>query len=118
MWKSDRKLYLRNWRRNHRKSINKGVVIWFTNRRLEVIKKLGGKCARCGFSDKRALQIDHIKGGGSKENRKLGWLKMYKKILLDDGSNYQLLCANCNWIKRNENREHIKKFEKKYIKNI
>ena len=26
-------------------------------------KEFGNKCCRCGFSDKRALQIDHINGG-------------------------------------------------------
>jgi hypothetical protein len=54
--------------------------------RLSVLEALGGECIRCGFDDKRALQIDHIKG----ENK------------------YQLLCANCNWIKRVENNERNK----------
>jgi hypothetical protein len=71
-----------------------------------VIEKLGGKCVRCGFSDYRALQIDHVHGGGRKEakaitNRK----KFLLKVLLDEEGVYQLLCANCNWIKRCENLE-------------
>lgn len=68
---------------------------------------LGGKCVRCGFTDIRALQIDHVNGGGKKELKKNGsGISYYKKILLDKNRKYQLLCANCNWIKRYENEEY------------
>lgn len=68
---------------------------------------LGSTCKRCGFSDKRALQIDHIKGGGLKDRKRLGggWSKFYKDVVLNP-SKYQILCANCNWIKRSEEKEH------------
>lgn len=81
-------------------------------RKLEVIKKLGGKCVRCGFSDIRALQIDHINGNGRKE---LMSFKSHRDALIRNilqlsanemNTKYQLLCANCNWIKRFENNEH------------
>src|SRR5208337_653991 len=41
-------------------------------RKTEIFELLGNKCVRCGFSDPRALQIDHINGGGCKE------IKMFK----------------------------------------
>jgi len=68
---------------------------------------LGGKCVKCGFSDERALQIDHINGGGRKEFLEIHAHGIHKKILETPGSlsEYQLLCANCNWIKRVENHE-------------
>lgn len=76
--------------------------------RLKTLNILGGKCKRCGFSDFRALQIDHIKGDGSKDTR-MGGGRYYKHILEmteeDRNKKYQLLCANCNWIKRYENGE-------------
>lgn len=76
--------------------------------RLELLKYMGGKCVKCGFSDYRALQIDHVNGDGNKE-RKANPLGAYYKYLFDNVKNnpnkYQLLCANCNWIKRFENRE-------------
>lgn len=64
---------------------------------------LGDKCVMCGIADPRVLQIDHINGGGNKE-RKLGGHKYRQKILahLED---YQILCANCNWIKKFERNE-------------
>ena len=72
-------------------------------RRL-VLFVLGRKCRRCGFSDERALQIDHIAGNGCKE-RALGSYRLYRRVLAHK-KDYQLLCANCNWIKRFENNEH------------
>lgn len=77
---------------------------------------LGNKCSKCGNSDKRVLQIDHIPGGGS--SRKLvnrSGQGARKRILneIEAGSkDYQLLCANCNIIKKFENQEikgHLRK---------
>jgi hypothetical protein len=74
-----------------------------------VLLKLGGKCVRCGFSDARALQIDHVNGGGAKEDRGRNGgsrgLILYYRVLRDTGGTFQLLCANCNWIKRSESRQ-------------
>jgi hypothetical protein len=74
------------------------------NLRLAVLAVLGNKCARCGFSDSRALQVDHPSGGGTQHRKKLHWSKFYREVLYNPDA-YQLLCANCNWIKRYENRE-------------
>ena len=71
---------------------------------------LGNKCVRCGFDDYRALQIDHVKGHCSidtammKKSRTIYYASVFSQI--KSGSlKYQLLCANCNWIKRTENKE-------------
>lgn len=71
---------------------------------------LGGVCSRCGFSDNRALQIDHINGFGRKNMNRRQRNAMYyyltvHKSLLNNENKYQILCANCNWIKRYENKE-------------
>lgn len=88
--------------------------IWARERtarfREEIFAKYGDKCKKCGFPDKRALQVDHINGGGGKEFRlQEPYAKarrtLYKKILEDNTGKYQILCANCNWIKRFENNE-------------
>jgi hypothetical protein len=74
--------------------------------RVAVIAYLGGECVRCGFSDWRALQIDHVFDDGHAERARLGpsWYgKIVRCILAGKGNGrYQLLCANCNWIKRFE----------------
>lgn len=78
-------------------------------RRLLLIKLLGNKCVKCGFDDWRALQIDHIHGGGNKERKKRKHMDSYYKSIIESvkrgEKKYQLLCANCNWIKKYENSE-------------
>jgi len=73
--------------------------------RKKALERLGGKCVRCGFSDIRALQIDHVNGGGAKELQTIGSYGIMFRILKGNTSDYQLLCANCNWIKRVEKKE-------------
>lgn len=70
-----------------------------------IFAKLGEKCIKCGFNDRRALQIDHVNGGGTKQRGNLSGLTMIRRIYRDNQSNYQILCANCNWIKRHEHGE-------------
>lgn len=76
--------------------------------RLRVLEMLGDKCVRCGFTDKRALEIDHIHGGGGKELRRYS-SSVYKQYLLRKGEGLQLLCANCNRIKKHERHEFRKR---------
>ena len=76
--------------------------------RIEIVRMFGGECQRCGYKDWRALQIDHVDGGGSKERRMLSHnltAVFWKKEKEKNPKKYQLLCANCNWIKRYENNE-------------
>jgi|SRR5882762_199928 len=67
-----------------------------------LISILGGKCVRCFITTNRVLQFDHINGDGSildsYEPREI--LRQINQGLI------QLLCANCNWIKRAENKEY------------
>ena len=74
-------------------------------RRLSLLAFFGGKCVRCGFSDGRALQIDHINGGGNMERQKMPSPDTFRKHVMQHPDAYQLLCANCNAIKRIENNE-------------
>jgi len=84
------------------------VVEFVSELRGRAFLKLGRVCNRCGFSDPRALQIDHVHGGGTKEGKERSGrgAGLYRRVLLDTTGKYQLLCANCNWIKRYENGEH------------
>lgn len=67
------------------------------------------RCVKCGFDDFRALQIDHINGGGIREREGISEKAYYRYIFSlptnEAKKKYQILCANCNWIKRHENRE-------------
>lgn len=78
-------------------------------RRTELLEFFGGKCVQCGFSDRRALHLDHINGNGNKVRKEHGlhgkW-KMTKDNPELARATFQLLCANCNCIKRDENYEY------------
>ena len=68
------------------------------------------RCQHCGFSDVRALSIDHINNDGYSHRKKLGrrggaiycWL-----ITNNFPPGYQVLCMNCQFIKRFEQRKSI-----------
>jgi hypothetical protein len=70
---------------------------------------LGDKCVHCGFSDRRALQMDHINGrkGGIKLGNIDNRYKFVRDFPQDSKKIYQILCANCNWVKRDEHKEHF-----------
>lgn len=68
--------------------------------RKAIIENYGSACAFCSFSDERALQLDHINGDGFKEKKDATYYKKHAQE--PDRKRYQLLCANCNWIKRYE----------------
>ncbi len=74
-------------------------------KRQQVFALLGNECTRCGFSDVRALQIDHVHGNGRADRGNVSPSKYYQKILAHPET-FQILCANCNVIKRMENGEH------------
>lgn len=85
----------------------------YKNKRILALTKLGNICVRCGFSDWRALQIDHKEGGSLADFETIGCSSssyIFLKYLLnlseeELNKKYQLLCANCNWIKRYEKNE-------------
>ena len=64
------------------------------------------KCAKCGFADMRALSLDHVEGGGNKHRKSLKQSHIYRWIV-NNGfpTGYQILCMNCQFIKRVENGE-------------
>ena len=80
---------------------------WRLRMKKAIHALLGGKCSRCGFEDSRALQIDHINGGGVAEIKTIkgNYLRLVLQSVSKGENKYQLLCANCNWIKRVENNE-------------
>lgn len=76
--------------------------------RLEVTRHLGGCCAHCGYNvPGPALQVDHVDGDGAAERKaNASPRRVLRDALNDTEGRYQLLCANCNQIKRMENAEH------------
>lgn len=95
--------YYRNVRVPRKEEINEGRRNLYNFWREEALSKFGRVCTNCGFSDVRALQFDHIAGGGRKEKRNTGMGYTYYRMLAkDETGKYTLLCANCNLIKARE----------------
>ena len=96
------------WRKKHpRVSAELNRVYtrkYYRKLRQEIIEKYGGKCAKCGINDVRVLQIDHINNDGNK-HRKVITTAQLPRWLKRNGypKEFQILCANCNWIKKTEN---------------
>lgn len=80
--------------------------------RREILEFYGAVCAVCGFdTNLDALQIDHIYGGGNVERKRgIHSRQVYRDILVGKRSkrDFQVLCANCNTIKR------ITEYRRKY----
>ncbi len=65
-------------------------------KRTEVINLLGGKCVRCGETDRRVLQVNHLNGDGRevRYDRRGFVMSIVKgQRTLDD---LDVRCANCN----------------------
>lgn len=120
--------YNQTWRDRNRDKWNTYLRKYYSETRLkrrEVAKKsfdkirinlfmiLGDVCNNCGFSDKRALQFDHINGGGNKEAKEFKgnsqMLRFYSKKPELAKEKLQVLCANCNWIKKHDRKEVTKR---------
>ncbi len=79
--------------------------------RSEIMDRLNQHaCVLCGFTDIRALQFDHRNGDGAEHRRQAGSGVKYLRSILATSDHrlrtrFQVLCANCNIIKREENNE-------------
>lgn len=133
MNKRNRTVYMRDYyqrTRNKRLAYNKVYGAWYEKtprikqRRAElrdlrrdfIFNTLGKVCVRCGFIDRRALQMDHIHGrNGEKRLGNIDNRYRFVRKFPDKAKEiYQILCANCNFIKMSENHEYRKAKDNSY----
>ena len=110
--------YQRDWRERNLDKVKQYQIDKNIKRRKQrkelreyIFNFFGNICNQCGFTNSKALCIDHVNGGGTKERKSTKNTKgldigYYIKIKegLDTGK-YQCLCANCNMIKKLERNE-------------
>ena len=96
--------YAARYRQLHPERVKACVKKYRDGQRQLILRFLGGKCVKCSNSDWRVLQVDHLNGGGNRHRREAGCRQVWKDAM-ENPQNYQLLCANCNWIKRYEENE-------------
>lgn len=69
--------------------------------RLTVEAVFGTACVLCGFSDTRALTLDHILNNGAQERAELGERGVYLRAIKPEHRHeYRILCMNCQFIAR------------------
>lgn len=74
-------------------------------KRVRALMLLGGKCNHCGINDMRVLDFDHVNDDGSEDRKKHG-KSLNPKRVFENPEMFQILCANCNRIKRLENLDN------------
>ncbi len=72
------------------KKLGVGYETYF---RLLAIEKLGGKCVKCGNSDLRVLQLNHVT-----ERKNFNGSAVFSGILNGTVTDRDVRCANCNLI--------------------
>lgn len=103
---TDRKAYDAKYRQQNREKLRNAQTARRRQYKNLVFDHYGNACAYCGFTDIRALQIDHIHNNGAEERKALGgqqvsgW-RFYQHLIKSNyPDGYQTLCANCNMIKQ------------------
>ena len=102
--------YMPQWIEKNKENITLGARKRSDALKREVYAHYGGGaigCCRCGFGDIRALSIDHINGGGNQHRVETGRGNSFWRWLKKNNypSGFQILCMNCQFIKRYENKE-------------
>jgi len=122
-----------NWRKNHpqrfRELCSKANKTWRHKIKNELYKLLGNKCANPynlnhgDFeNDPRFLQVDHVHNRGAEDRREIkkhraNYYNYVLKQVKAGSKEYQLLCANCNWLKEIKRKEEIE-IERNKKKNV
>lgn len=114
--------YSRNFRKVHQESYRKVAREKERERRkkvrMDVLTHYSNgtpKCNHCNISDLRVLTIDHINSDGAKMRKELNLrssTEHYDYIIKQKyPSGYQVLCMNCQFIKRHTNHEVKRMYE-------
>jgi hypothetical protein len=86
---------------------NQAEATSYLGLKLRAVEHLGDRCSLCGYdADHRAFAFDHVDGAGATARRS-GMLgrRLLNAILAGTAGHIQLLCCNCNAIKRVESDE-------------
>lgn len=114
--KNTHKKWMKNNMWRYHDNIVENTKRYYNKARKGLIEILGNKCVNpeClvvgGCEDFRCLQIDHKDGDGYKDRLTNGRLSYYLKHIDEAKQKLQILCANCNWIKKHDNKENHSKY--------
>lgn len=113
------RIYNAEYYNNNKDKLKAKSIKYRTALKIDVLTHYGnGKCAcvRCGYSDIRALTLDHINGGGHQQRRDTGKSGLTFYIWLKQKgypSGLQTYCCNCQFLKRSERSEYRTNYPRK-----
>lgn len=93
--KAQRAAGRRRWVVTHRAAVSAIQRRHHLLRRTLAMDALGNQCAWCRTTETAVLQIDHRRGGGSRQRHET-YATMHFKDVVIHPKMYQLLCANCH----------------------
>lgn len=111
--------YSKQWRLKNKYQHVRALTVnhKYTEHREKIIAHYSGgsnQCASCCLADKRVLQIDHINNNGAQHRKEMGQLNSVWWIVKNNyPEGFQILCANCNYLKEVERRDT--EFEKRNL---
>ena len=100
----------RKYAHSHKVQMRVNGILYHQHMKEQALSHYGNgqiACVKCGYSDIRALSIDHINGGGNQERKSEKSKNIYRFVVLNNyPAGYQTLCMNCQFVKKKENQEH------------
>lgn len=89
----------KEWAKAHPDRVKSNGREWRTRLLNGALKKLGGRCACCGETERRFLQIDHVNGDGNRDRVRRSPQAFYRHVMENEepGVRLRLLCANCHF---------------------
>jgi hypothetical protein len=100
----------KKWRKEHHEDYLASKRRHYDRIRMFVWEWFGNMCIKCGFSDYRAFELDHINSDGYKERTKYQTMDAKYKLIMTNPDlarkKFQLLCANCNRIEQFKRKEY------------
>jgi hypothetical protein len=103
---TDRRTYMREYMREYREAhpdynprTREAQNMYMRVLKDVAIESIGGYiCCQCGCTDRRILEINHIEGGGRKENLNNRRKRFFNDIINNENrcEKYNILCRVCN----------------------
>lgn len=106
--------YKRRWNNEHKQHNRENRIRYLNELKIDVLTHYGGNilaCVQCGFTNVKALTIDHIGNDGSIHRRLVRANNSQAFYLWLRRNNYpkgfQTLCYNCQMIKEIDRRSAL-----------
>ncbi len=104
----------KKWREKHPEQEREAQRVCKERARRALLALFGNACVQCGFSDWRALQLDHINSDGSGDPHRRWRAHKLKRWVIENPeeahAKYCLLCGNCNWVKVRESADRPRRY--------